>query len=92
MITKQQAIEAQEFHQEGCKRAVGPRGGVTTTIKVWRRNGKTQTWARSPERFRVPVKYGMYGYDAITEQDAGMVHVPEDCPLGKEEHDSTPPL
>ncbi len=51
-----------------------------------------ESYARSPERFRVPVKHGMYGYDAITEREANMVHVPEDCPLGKEEHDSTAPL
>ncbi len=50
MITKQQAIDSAEFHEDGCVRAVGPRGGVTTSVKVWRRNGKTQTWARSPER------------------------------------------
>lgn len=32
-----------------------------------RRNGRTQTWKRSPERFRIPVKFGLKGYDAIEE-------------------------
>lgn len=34
-----------------------------------RRNGATQTWKRSPEKFRIPVKYGLYEYYNITEQN-----------------------
>lgn len=34
-----------------------------------RRNGKTQTWKRDANRVRIPFKYGMYGYGAITEAD-----------------------
>lgn len=33
----------------------------------WRVNGQVKLWKRSPERVRVPVKYGLYSYDAITE-------------------------
>lgn len=33
----------------------------------WRVNGQVKTWKRSPERVRVPVKFGLYAYDAITE-------------------------
>ena len=40
--------------------------------RKWRRNGKTQYWKRTPERFRVPVKHGMYAYDAITETTEGV--------------------
>lgn len=32
-----------------------------------RRNGATQRWARTPNRIRVPIKFGMRGYSAITE-------------------------
>lgn len=37
--------------------------------KWWqlRRNGATQTWKRDAARFRIPVKFGLKGYDAITE-------------------------
>ena len=34
----------------------------------WRVNGKVQTWVRSPEKVRVPVKHGLYAYDQITEE------------------------
>jgi len=38
-----------------------------------RRNGATKTWKTDPERIRVPVKMGMYGYDVIAtySQDLG---------------------
>lgn len=72
MITKQQAIECSEFHANGC---------TLKHIERWRRNGQTKTWKLSPDRFRVPVKHGLYAYSAITEQDAHLVHAAEDCPL-----------
>lgn len=67
MITKQEALTANMFHDSVCRQ--------------WRRNGETQTWKRSPERFRVPVKFGLYRYDAITEDIADRVHIPgaKDC-------------
>jgi hypothetical protein len=37
----------------------------------WRRNGKVQTWKRDPNRFRLPVKYGLKDYDEITQWDLG---------------------
>lgn len=79
MITKKQAEEAQYFHYGDCKKIVGPRGGVKIKIEEWRRNGKTQTWKRSPEKFRIPVKYGLYAYGQITEREAGQFHVASEC-------------
>lgn len=75
MITKRDAIDASEFHQTGAQNSDG-------TCRRWRRNGTTQTWVRSPERFRVPVKHGLYDYDQITENEAAMVHLPgsPECP------------
>ena len=32
-----------------------------------RRNGATRRWVRAPARYRIPIKYGFRGYDAITE-------------------------
>ena len=40
--------------------------------KRWRRNGKTQRWKRDPNRFRVPVKFGLYAYDQITDTTEGV--------------------
>lgn len=38
-------------------------------VQRWRVNGKVQTWKRDAGRVRVPVKYGLYAYDAVTELD-----------------------
>lgn len=37
--------------------------------KRWRVNGQVQRWVRSPDRIRVPLKHGLYRYDAITDAD-----------------------
>jgi len=82
MITKQQALTARAFHAEGaCHRSVGPRGGVTETSEVWRRNGATKTWLTRPNEFRLPIKYGLRDYSAISELEVNRMHVPEDCLL-----------
>ena len=86
MVTKEQAISAQHgdtFHYEGqhkCRQYVGPRGGVTENITRVRVTGLCQTWKRSPERFRLPVKYGLYESGAIDEHNAEQWHRAEDCP------------
>ena len=82
MLTKDQAINAQNFHAGSCSRTIGPRGGITEKTESWRRNGKTQTWKTRPEEYRIPVKYGLYGYSEITHTTEN-VHLPEDCPLLK---------
>jgi hypothetical protein len=84
MITKQQAMTESYFHYTGnepCKRTVGLRGGVTEKVTNVRANGKCKTWKRSPERFQLPFKYGMYGHGYITEDNAGDFHVASECPL-----------
>lgn len=80
MLTIEQALTANEFHAGECSRLVGPRGGVTITQEVWRRNGRTQTWKRNPERFRIPVKHGLRVYGNIWHSYSD-VHAAEDCPL-----------
>lgn len=67
MISKLDALTADMFHDSVCRQ--------------WRRNGQTQTWKRTPERFRVPVKFGLYRYNAITNDIAYKVHLPgsPDC-------------
>lgn len=81
MVTKEQAMRADHFHFGDCTKVDGPRGGAKTKVENWRRNGRTQTWARSPERFRVPIKYGLRGYSEINERNATRFHVAEHCPI-----------
>lgn len=73
MITKQQAMTKDEFHIRSHHRC-----------SHWRRNGKTQTWKRDPERFRVPIKHGLYAYGQLTSErhrDSPLVHVASECPF-----------
>jgi hypothetical protein len=37
--------------------------------KRWKVTGMVKRWVRSPDRIRVPLKHGLYAYDAITEAD-----------------------
>lgn len=87
MITIVQALSQDEFHYGKCVRNIGPRGGITEKIEKWRRNGKTQIWKRSPDRFRIPIKFGMYAYSQITEDMTQNWHCAEDCPLNEPHKD-----
>jgi hypothetical protein len=35
----------------------------------WKVSGAIQLWKRDANRIRVPLKHGLYAYDAITESD-----------------------
>lgn len=61
MVTKDLALVAREF--------------TDGNGRTWRRNGQTKTWVRSPERFRVPVKFGLYDYGYVTELNASQFDV-----------------
>lgn len=37
--------------------------------KRWKVNGQVKTWKRDNSRIRVPLKHGLYAYDALTEAD-----------------------
>lgn len=89
MVSKQQALTANEFHYGTCTRVVGPRGGITEHSEVWRRNGKTQVWKTSPDAFQVPVKRGLKEYAYITAYNASAMHTSEDCPLNDPNYRST---
>jgi len=38
--------------------------------KTWRVNGKIKTWKRDPERFQLPIKYGLKTCDYLTNENA----------------------
>jgi len=71
MITKQDAITANEFHENH-----EPAG----KIYKWRRNGATQTWKTRPGDFRLPIKFGLKSYDSITPGNAHLMHRADQCP------------
>lgn len=77
----QTALATDRFHYGECKKTVGPRGGVTITREEWRRNGANKTWKSQPERFRIPVKWGMRGYDEINQFNVDRFHAASDCPI-----------
>jgi hypothetical protein len=81
MITEKQAKEGYAWHENGCKREVGPRGGEKITIRYWYRNGKTQTWKTRPGMFRVPIKHGFRTYWYLTNDNAHEFHTAEHCPV-----------
>lgn len=84
MVTKEEAMTCNEFHYGECTRKVGPRGGVKERIVSCRRSGRTQTWVRDPERFRVPVKYGLYESGEVTNTNARDWHTADACPLRRD--------
>lgn len=90
-LTKEQALTVQEFHENGCSCAVGPRGGRKERIFSWRRNGATKTWKTRPDEFYIPVKYGMRDYGSITHSNASSFHAAEDCPLRQQGDAETSP-
>jgi hypothetical protein len=81
VITWDQAVNASEFHENGCTITRGVRGGIITRVVRWRANGRTQTWKRDPTRFRVPIKHGLYACSSIESRyNADAFHVPSECP------------
>jgi hypothetical protein len=85
-LTRSQAEGADEFHRGECQITHGPRGGITETIEVWRRSGATKTWKRDPDRFRVPIKYGLRQSGYLTPENMDEFHTVRHCPLSDKEY------
>ena len=54
------------LHHEVNKNADG-------TPQRWRVNGMVKRWKRNRDRIQVPLKYGLYGYGYLTEDDLDLV-------------------
>ena len=78
-LTRDQAITEDEFHYGECRIIIGPRGGRTIDIAVWRRSGRTQTWVTRPNDFSVPVSHGLYDHGHITHNNAYLFHSAAVC-------------
>lgn len=81
MLTRKQALEGNDFHEEGsCYLRQGPRGGLRFHYTNWRKNGRVKLWKRSPEKFRIPIKTGLRGpYDYLTNENLGDFHSSSEC-------------
>lgn len=80
MVTKQEALDHDTFHYGTCTQHIGPRGGITHRIIAVRRSGQTKVWKRDTERFRIPIKYGLYQSSYITNLNAADFHTADSCP------------
>lgn len=60
MITKEQALTGRLFKLT-CD---------NLAIQYWQKNGKCKTWKRDTTRFQLPIKYGLYSYGYITNENA----------------------
>jgi len=45
------------------------------TKQKWKINGQVKTWKRNPLKVKIPVKYGLYTYDYITENDLHLIDI-----------------
>ena len=43
----------------------------------WKVNGKVQTWKKDSNRVKIPLKYGLYRYDYLTENELNLVSLTE---------------
>lgn len=73
------------IHGGVCSVRRGPRGSKAYKILRFRVSGMLRTWKRSPEKFELPLKYGLYGYGRMTERNAWNFHLDVDCPVLREE-------
>lgn len=73
----------ERFHDvwgAGCKLEQGSRGALHLTLgRTYRVSGKLQTWKRTPGKYRLPIKHGMFGPSGeITSATLG-VHREREC-------------
>lgn len=84
MVTKEQALTCYSFKQVSeLTGTVKPVYGSISRISVsdggtkqldkpvnWRANGKCRTWKRTPDKFQLPVKHGLYSFSYISNDNA----------------------
>lgn len=44
----------------------------------WKVSGQPKTWKRDDSKVKVPVKFGLFGYDYVTEHDLHLVSLSPD--------------
>lgn len=82
MITKEQASSLHHgdlIHYGKCKKVVGPRGGVRRKIVRLRITGRLRLWARTPEKWEIPIKYGYYDTYRLSDRNCSDFHLENEC-------------
>jgi hypothetical protein len=82
MITIDQAKSLRHgstIHYNGCRQRIGPRGGRSLFIQRFRVTGKIILWKKSPESFKLPIKFGREDSMYVTERNAGFFHLENEC-------------
>ena len=73
MVTKEQAQNSMYFYQHTIQTPTGFRS-LPRPIK-WRANGKCKLWEKSPEKFKLPIKHGLYAHAYLTEENAHLFEI-----------------
>jgi hypothetical protein len=90
VVTKEQAMQATRFLQIESALPIGSPKFVNgrviqeydltktkhnTKPYKWRASGKCKTWKTQPERFQLPIKFGMYTHDYLTNENCHLFEV-----------------
>jgi hypothetical protein len=70
-VNRENAMFAMRFEHVSAKNVDG------TPVRA-KRNGKTKTWKRRPDLFRIPVKHGLFKYFYIDNSNADEWNVVEE--------------
>lgn len=78
MVTKEHAMTCRNFLQvsEWNSKGIDCTMPIDKPIR-WRANGKCKTWKRDSSRFQLPIKYGLYSYGYLTNENAHLFIVEE---------------
>jgi len=52
-----------------------------TGVMRWKVNGEPRTWKTRPDMVVVPIKFGLYKFGQIHENELDSWHLESDCPL-----------
>lgn len=69
-VTKEQAMTEREFYINTSQFPVRQ-----SKVDCWRANGKCQTWKTRPEEFKLPIKFGLYSYGYLTNNNAHLFYL-----------------
>lgn len=87
-ITKESLFTVKDryFHAATCVTIETPRGASYTFTEQWRENGMIKTWKRDPQRFQLPIKYGLKECWYLTPDNAADFHFASLCVPNTPDH------
>jgi hypothetical protein len=75
------ALYRAELHYGLCTVMYGASGMAAprAAMERWRVNGAMRAWQRQPDRWELPIKYGLRGYAIVSAENVAQFHLAEDC-------------